>query len=396
MGETQRILIDATMARGGGGYTYAVNIIPRLLRHLDGCHFRVLLRSRRLFAELSACADHPRLELDLLPDVGLLGRLRFSYLDSVRVAKAWKADVYFSVGESVPLHGPFARIASFRNPAVFTPLEEAIDPLQRRRLKVLRAVCQLSARSAHQVMFVSDDSARWIGDQVGLAQERRFVNHHGIDPTPWRRAAAQPIPFERPYILSAGALYRYKNFVRLVEAFEELVRRTGIPHDLVVIGDTRQEPDTYHEVLAAREKTGALARRIHVMGEVPYEDMPGFYAHADLFVFPSFLETFGHPLLEAMACGVPVVASDMGVFREVAGDAALYSDPFDPSSFAHAMGEALLGFGVAEALVKRGREVVNQFTWDRTALNLSNLFDSALRVRESGRLRNRVPQLRAA
>lgn len=389
MDRPERIVIDATMARSGGGYTYIANIIPRLAENTEGRKFRLMLRSARLFEQLSDFARHPDLQIDLLPEARIHERLRFTYLTSPRLAKAWNADIYFSVGESLPAHGPFARIASFRNPAVFTQDEEAIAPKNRTRYRLLRAVARMSARRAHQVMFVSADSAQWIGDRLGLPRERRFVNHHGIDPTPWRGSSGGSPPRERPYILSVSHLYCYKNFVRLVKAFGDLVRKTAVPHDLVIIGDTRQEPDTYHAVLQARKELGSLASRVHVLGEVPYEHIPGYYRHADLFVFPSFLETFGHPLLEAMACDVPVVAADLPVFREVAGEAALYGNAFEPAGMSRAMAEVLLRFGTKEALVKRGREVVRDFSWDRSARRLSELFQRAVEIREaaSGRVR---------
>jgi glycosyltransferase involved in cell wall biosynthesis len=134
---------------------------------------------------------------------------------------------------------------------------------------------------------------------------------------------------------------------------------------------------------AARVATGALAERIHILGEVPYADVRSYYAGATLFVFPSYLETFGHPLIEAMATRVPVVASGMPVFREIAGDAALYADPHDKGSISRAM-EAALEPSRREELVGLGAERVRKYTWESTVERLLRLFEEVLEDRCAG------------
>ncbi|MEO1933808.1 MAG: glycosyltransferase, partial [Myxococcales bacterium] len=147
--------------------------------------------------------------------------------------------------------------------------------------------------------------------------------------------------------------------------------------DLVIVGDN-QDDDYLARMKEARKATGKLADQIHIIGEVPYDEIQGWYKGASLFVFPSHLETFGIPMLEGMAAELPIVAADIPVFREVAGDAALYADPFHPPSLAAAMEAVLFKFDVAEMLVKRGRERIKKFTWDRTAQKTLNLFRSVV------------------
>jgi glycosyltransferase involved in cell wall biosynthesis len=223
-------------------------------------------------------------------------------------------------------------------------------------------------------MFVSEDSSRWIGDSFGLPEQRRVVVHHGIRAEAWkpkRRDAVHPFP----YILSVSSIYRAKNFVKLIEAYAELAKLHIDLPDLLIIGD-EQDPEYARKMEAARAATGELAEQIHIMGEVAYADVADYYAGAELFVFPSYLETFGHPLLEAMAAEVPVVAADIPVFREIGADAALYADPHSPAALARSMHTALTGFDVRETLVKRGRERVGQFSWERSARGLHALLRS--------------------
>ncbi len=376
----RRILIDGSMAKGGGGFTYLVNILPHLAALAPQDRFRVLLRSERL---AQAIRPSPNLEIDLLPDASWLQRQRFTQLDVPRLAKRWGADLYFSAGEAAPLRAPCPTIASFRNPNVYSGMDQGWSRKQRLRLRLLREVSRLSARTCDRIMFVSVDSARWIGDSLSIPLERRAVVHHGIDADAWKRPEqeeASPVGWHSSYILSVSSVYRYKNYVRLIEAYAALAaRRDEIP-DLVIIGDD-QDPDYSASMRRACEATGELAERIHLLGEVPYAEVKDYYAGAELFVFPSYLETFGHPMLEAMASGVPTVAADIPVFREIGGDAAFYADPHKTESLATAIEEALFAPRARETLRKRGLERAAAFGWDRSALRLYSMFDEVLSER---------------
>ena len=387
-----RILIDGSMARAGGGFTYLVNVVPRVARQAPDDRFLLLLRSDRIAASLPSL---PNLEIRMLPPVGPAGRLWFSAVEGARIASRWNADLYFSVGETVPFVTSRPRIASFRNPNPFRPIDPEYSRGDRLRLRTLRWLAKVSAGVSDKILFVSEDSARWIGESVGLPESRRAVVHHGVDRFAWQHAGAQSAMHPRPYILSVSSIYRYKNFVRLIEAYAELVERhlgLDVP-DLVIIGDD-QDPAYSRKMQAARAATGDLAPHIHIVGEVPYREVAAWYRGAELSVFPSYLETFGHPLLEAMAAGVPLVAADIPVFREIAADAAFYADPHDPAQLAGAMAAALQDPAARETLVKRGRERLREFTWDRTANRLITLFQDVLAEHATAKLRWRAFQPR--
>jgi glycosyltransferase involved in cell wall biosynthesis len=361
-----RVLIDGCMARGGGGHTYLVNVMPRLVRSAPRDRFRLLVRSPKVAEALPAL---PNLEVDQLPPVGFMGRLRFVHGELPRIAAEWRADVFFSAGETAPVWAPCPKIAAFRNPTVFT-YDDSVE--QTLRLMTLRVLARVSAWSCDRIMFVSEDSARWIGDRLRLSQERRAIIHHGIDAELWSAPTERQVhPW--PYILSVSSIYRYKNFVKLIEAYAQLAHSLNDVPDLVIIGDD-QDPEYTAKMQAARDATGDLAEHIHLLGEIPYADVRDWYAGAELFVFPSYLETFGHPLLEAMASRLPVVAADIPVFREIGSDAALYADPHDAASLAGAMRAALVSPELRRLLVKRGLEQVRAFSWDHSAHRLLQLF----------------------
>jgi len=373
MRDERRFLFDASAIHSGGGFTIVVNVIPNLARMYPADRFRVFTRSERLADSLGPA---PNLEVERLPAPNPWERFQFTYLRGPRIAKQWGADLYFSSADYAPLKASCPVMASFQNPNVFTPLKQGWPWKQNARLRLLRTLAGVSARTCDAVYFLSADSAQWIGDSIGLPEHKRKWVHHGIDAADWRpngnsREAGQP------FILSVSSVYRYKNYVRLIEAYAELAKRRDDVPDLLIIGADLDPPYT-QKMYAARGATGDLAERIHIMGEVPYSDIRRYYREASLFVFPSYLETFGIPMIEALASEVPLVASDIPIFREIAQDAAFYADPYDPASMATAMEVALYSEEERETRVRRGRRRVKDFTWEAASRNLMNAFESVI------------------
>jgi glycosyltransferase involved in cell wall biosynthesis len=165
---------------------------------------------------------------------------------------------------------------------------------------------------------------------------------------------------EHPYVLSVSTLQPRKNYVRLIQAFATV----GGEVRLVIAGGRGW---LYEDIFAAAAKYGD---RVRILGFVDDADLPALYRSAALFAFPSLYEGFGLPVLEAMACGVPVVCSNASSLPEVAGDAALLVDPFDVDGIADLMARALRDRELAMDLVERGLAQASRFTWERSARQL--------------------------
>lgn len=370
----RRIVFDVSMARGGGGFTYAVNVIPLLAERLPGTEFMVILRSPRIAESLPPLEN---LTVHSLPEeMGLKDRLRFLGWTAPALAKSWGADLYYSASELSPFSCPCPKVAAFRNANLFTELELGWPLIQRVRMKLLRLLAFYSARTCSRILFVSEHSAQWIGDYVRLPEARRITVPHGINEDLWTGPAGAS-PFNHEFVLSVSSVYRYKNFVRLIEAWTRVLDRWPEAPDLVIVGD---DQDALHsgEMRKAREVAGINARRIHIVGEVPYSDIARYYKHAKAFVFPSYLETFGHPLLEAMAAGIPVAASDLGVFREVGGDAAVYFPPHDTGAMASSIELLLRDPERRRELVQRGYRRVRKYSWSETVDRMISMFRDVL------------------
>ena len=165
-----------------------------------------------------------------------------------------------------------------------------------------------------------------------------------------------------PYVLYVGSAAARKNITRLLRAFAEVHPQHPGMH-LVVAG----VPHWRSSPLAALVDRLALGDSLYFTGFVDEADLPALYSAAQLFVFPSLMEGFGLPVLEAMACGTPVITADGSSLREVAGDAARLVDPHSVASIAAAMHELLGSADRAELLRQKGLERVRNFSWQRVA-----------------------------
>lgn len=173
-----------------------------------------------------------------------------------------------------------------------------------------------------------------------------------------------------PYILHVGAYRPVKNGPTLIRAFAEL-KKQGIEHKLVFVGKPVQKFD---EVLKLIKELG-LEGEVITTGFVPDEDLPTFYNGADLFVLPSFKESFGHVLVEAMACGCPVVTSNVTCMPEIAGEAGILIDPYDVNSLTEGMYKVLTNSELGQDLRKKGLQRAKLFSWERCARETLKVYE---------------------
>ncbi|MCL4517080.1 MAG: glycosyltransferase family 4 protein [Firmicutes bacterium] len=238
---------------------------------------------------------------------------------------------------------------------------------------LLRSLMQGSCRKASLVIAISEYTKRGVCKYFGLPEGRVVTIYHGVDrklfrPLPGANGAIfQKLGMDRQgkYILSVGTSHSWKNIAGLVSAFALLKSR--LPEDfslhLVHVGLA----GTQHTELLQLIKNLGLAGQVVLPGYVPHEEMPDLYRGAALLVFPSFGESFGLPILEAMACGVPVIASDRTAMPEVAGEASLAVNPEDTGMLAEAMRKVLQDEIFRKELVARGLNRAALFSWEETA-----------------------------
>ncbi len=224
------------------------------------------------------------------------------------------------------------------------------------RLRLSRLVPR-SCRRARRILTVSEFTKKCLVEMYGLDDRKIVVTYHGFSSR--YRPVRDPAVIERirvkhklpdRFILYVGKIQARKNLPRLLAAFASLVREGHVPHHLVLVGKpTWTSEDTF----SAIDSLG-LSGRVIMAGEVSMEDLPAFYAAADVFVFPSLAEGFGLPPLEAMACGTPVISSNATSLPEVVGDAGILVDPYDVDALARAMLEVVSSENLRRQLSDKG------------------------------------------
>jgi glycosyltransferase involved in cell wall biosynthesis len=230
-------------------------------------------------------------------------------------------------------------------------------------------------RSVQRADFVVADSENTRNDVIcllGVSPERVTVVPGGVDPSfrpvedPARLAALRQslgLDEATPYILFVGVIEPRKNLIGLIEAFDILKSRRSLPHKLVVVGRRGWLSDGTME----RAERSLYRNEIIFPGFIPEGELATLYSAAEAFAFPSHYEGFGLPILEAMACGTPVVASRASSLPEVVGDAGMQVDPDDPDRLASALELLALNPEMRADFRLRGLERAARFTWDAAA-----------------------------
>jgi glycosyltransferase involved in cell wall biosynthesis len=236
----------------------------------------------------------------------------------------------------------------------------------RLRRTYLNAIVPASLRSAQAVIVVSEWEKQEAVRLFNLDPDRVFTVHHGISDrvTNATLPVGKAEPVAHPYILMASTLNTYKNHARLIQAYADLRRRRTIPHHLVLVGG---DADLSRQDLARVADENGVGEQVELLGSVPHQDIPGLIGRADVVAYPSLCETFGLPILEALALGRPLVTSGVGAMAEIAGDAARLVDPQDVASIAAGLEDAIFDESLRSHLRIAGPERAAQFTWERCA-----------------------------
>lgn len=235
------------------------------------------------------------------------------------------------------------------------------------RASCVIAVSQATRRDVERLLRIPPDRIR----QIYSAPDPEFLVVSKEPPKvreEIRRRVLERYGIAYPFVLYAGKIRPQKNVARLVEAFAVL-RGDLASHPvyrelrLIIIGDElSKHPEVRRAVIQSR-----VEQQVRFLGFVPSETLRVFYETASLFAFPSLYEGFGLPPLEAMACGTPVVTSNISSLPEVVGDAAVMVDPRNVFEIARGMSEVLLNEPMRLELLERGRVQLQKFSWQQTA-----------------------------
>jgi glycosyltransferase involved in cell wall biosynthesis len=299
---------------------------------------------------------------------------------SARGGRRLRIDVLHSPHHTTPLLPcGCRRVVTFHDLTFFLLPERY--PTTRRLY--FQTITRLSARVADAVIVPSEAVRADVVRILGVPPGRLFAIPEAAGPAfrPQDTVAVEAVRrrygLEGPFVLSVGSLEPGKNRERLLQAFARL-RARGLAHTLVVAG---QRAWRYEGEQPLAQRLG-LADSVRFLGHVPQADLPALYSAADLFAFPSLYEGFGLPALEAMACGTPVVASNVSAVPEVVGDAALQVSPLDVGALADAMERLLRDERLRADLRERGLKRAAEFSWEKAARRTAEVYEWAAGVRK--------------
>jgi glycosyltransferase involved in cell wall biosynthesis len=245
---------------------------------------------------------------------------------------------------------------------------------------VFPTAMRLSSRQADAIIAVSESTRMDVIRVLQIDPEKIFTTHLGVDPSfrvisdiESRERVASEYRLPEKFILYLGTIEPRKNLPVLIRSFRQLVE-SGTEHMLVLVGKYGW---MYKEVLNLVNELG-IEDKVCFTGYVPQEDLPLVYNLSSLFVYPTIYEGFGLPALEAMACGVPVITSNVASLPEIVGDAGILIPVDDVDALHNAMRRTLQDQGLREKLIQDGLVRSKSFSWERTAQLTHQVYLSVL------------------
>jgi len=371
-----RIAIDVTALQTQHRYrgigTYTRNLVTQLAA-IGGQHSFLLISESEQLQEL---ANLPANFTHIQVNARRLGRLKalasHQFLLPVVLFRE-KVDVFHAPAISTVLTIPGPPLVH-AVPMVITifdliPLRHPTLFIRQPYRRVFYALMLHAARSATHFIAISKQTKHDLIQHLGVNPDRISVTYLAPDPIFFDQPemATSIVPLERPYILHVGGGHANKNLGAVIQAYNTLRQMGFAELRLVLVGSGL--PD-----VSKLDYSGSN-NDVVCLSTITREQLREVYRHASVFVFPSCVEGFGLPPLEAMAVGVPVVCSRIPSLTEVVGDAALQVDPSDTCALADAVRAILSDANLRTSLIRLGQERAASFSWERTARETLEIYE---------------------
>ncbi len=259
-------------------------------------------------------------------------------------------------------------LAIWKHPDLFAKIER----------RQARSLTSTTLKNVEKIIVVSDATRADIREIFDINPEKIKVIYNGIDKRFFIEPTSAKIndlkkkyKIKKDYILYLGQLEPRKNLTRLIEAFSELKERNlGENFQLVIAGGSGWLAKEIRHIASDSE----YCEDIIFAGYIEPDDLTSIFRGAKLFVFPSIYEGFGMPVVEAMACGLPVVLSDIPALKEVAGDVGVFVNPYSVSGMARAMWRVLSSNSLQKELTQKGLKRAEEFSWEKCARETLELY----------------------
>lgn len=365
-----RIAIDGTAPASGGGVTYLRNLVPALCAASPGDDVTLFVSAGTPDLWVGGHTNCRYLPVRFPRRGRVIWRLLWQQVVLPVYLFRMKADGVLSPYDIAPLLAPCRIVLGIQNARPYGG-PPAASWRERGRHRALRALTRASAARAAGVFFVSEWSRRTISRAIGLLPERSCVISLGVSErfrpgTGAEGGAGAPTIRRVPAdVVVVGSLAAHKDHVTVLDAWARILARRGGGLRMIVVGQVLEPAYgvRVRSAAATLEQTGAVA----FVPEIPREELVRLYQTARVLILPSFVESFGLPPLEAMACGAAVIASDIPAAREICGDGAWYYRLGDPGDLAEKLERLLSDPRARAALAEAGSARARRFSWRRTA-----------------------------
>jgi glycosyltransferase involved in cell wall biosynthesis len=304
-----------------------------------------------------------------------LRRIFYEHVILPRCVKKHNVDLFWSPSDISPFRLPCISTVTIHDLKRFVIPHEF--PFWERHY--FRMFLKTTARNANLIFTVSESSGRDIMNYLDIPADRIIVAHNGLDPS---IAEEEGIPFEslkrihgisRKYILFVGQMIKSKNVPRMIRAFKRC--KEADEYDFVLVGQAGAGWSEIEYTIKRESQNCNLRERIHHIKWATTEHLVSLYKHATVLFYASLYEGFGFPIIEAMACGLPIITSNRSSMPEVAGSATILIDPGDETAMSQALGNLLSDEEHRKNLIQRGYERVKIFSWENTAKKYLAVFN---------------------
>lgn len=377
--------ISFVPGRMGGMETYLRNLL-QMLQCQESDHQYTVFCDQRYSAELPI--SHARFSIRHLnyarPSLNWwlrgVGRTLFKTDLLKRQMKGLGVDL---------IHHPFTVLTPLGTgiPAVLTfwDMQHEFFPEFFDQLELLRRKrnYRASAEEAVRIIVSAGFTRDCLVERYGISSEKIQVIHTGyapqyrvVDDQDSLQQIRQKYRLDRPFMYYPAATWPHKNHLTLLKALKILAERHGFDGELLLTGIAMQS----QEAIASDIQRLGLGNRVKLLGYLPANELPLLYNLARLLVFPSLFEGFGIPLVEAMACGCPIICAESSSLPEVAGDAGVLFNPRDPEELAGKIWQLWHNDAGLQAMAERGIQRAKLFTWEETARKTVQVYEAAGRL----------------
>ena len=371
-----RIVFDGTTltpGRTGVGY-YTEHLLQHLAREVVNTGDELVVVSNKPIDTQAPLPPHVRVHDGHRFPI----RIGWMQLRAQRALEALQPDVAHFTNGMIPIGSPVATVVTVHDMSL--RLYPNCHPV--RRLLLNRPLMHVAIRQASSIVTVSNSARRDLLRLHGVAPDRVAVVHEAASPAfrpiadrEWLENVRARYALPRQFMLYVGTIEPRKNLSRLMSAFAD-ARKAGIPHHLVCVGPYGWSSRN----LAGHIERLGIQDVVHFTGYVPFEHLPAIYNLGEFFAFPSLYEGFGLPVVEAMACGIPVLTSTTSSLGEIAGDAAETIDPADTDAIANAIVRLASDQDLRRDRAERGLRRARSFSWAQTARDMLAVYHRAAGV----------------